>query len=985
MEVVASVVGETVVATGRVLCDSIYSMIKDTLKFQSNLNILENEMKGLMAIKDEVKNETELAEKEGKVLKTEVIEWLKEVEELHLQVNQIQAVKLSRWSFNCRKRYRIKREVAEKLKEIEGFLKAGNSYSGVVAVNQSLPRTVEYIPGPTFQDPTTSSETLVKTMTLLSDDEVRRIGIWGMGGVGKTTLVRNLNNNLKSISSMQPFSIVIWVTVSKNLDMKRVQKKIAQRLNLEVKMKESLEEMAIRLYERLKEGENFLLILDDVWEKIDLDKLGVPQPEDHKGSKIILTTRFLDVCRHMMTDVHVKVVVLNDELSWQLFRRNAGNAASLEHIRPFAEAIARECCGLPLALVTMGAAMREKTKVELWKHALNELQRPAVSCPAHIADKIYKPLKWSYDSLGGKQIKHCFLYCSLFPEDFSIAISELAQCWLAEGLLNEQENFEDSLNRVINLIENLKDSCLLEDGAHEDTIKMHDVVRDVAIWIASSEDGCKSIVRSGIGLSEMSVDELSNSTKRVSFMNNEIIRLPECVVQCLEASTLLLQGNISLDRVPERFLLGFEALRVLNMSETRIHSLPLSLLQLGELRALLLGGCSYLEELPSLEGLSRLQVLDLSATGIRELPRGMENLSNLKQLNLSRTDCLETIQAGIISRLSCLEVLDMTLFSVKRDVQEQMACFEGLKCLKRLLVIYIRLERIPYFSYEDLSWIDRLKQFYFFVGPTWRFLPTTHEERVGKFLPTRHEKRVVYIRSLDLHSEEWIGPLLSNASYLNLRDCLGLSDMLEDLVINSVGCFAGLKSLTIQNCRGSVWQGGCAAQYDLLPNLEELYLRELNYGTSISELLGHLGLRFLRLKLIEVECCSQMKYLLSCGYFIHALPNLEVMKVRLCEKLGELFSYHSVHYIAPNPVVPSLRILELEWLPELKIVCRDEEAWPLLEQVLVFRCDLVRKLPLTDQNAENIKEIKGQSPWWNKLEWHADTTESRLLPYFHPI
>jgi disease resistance protein RPS2 len=110
-----------------------------------------------------------------------------------------------------------------------------------------MPRVVEHVPGPTILDQTTSSKTLAKTMALLSDDGVQRIGIWGMGGVGKTTLVRNLNNKLKNISSMQPFVIVIWVTVSKNLDMKKVQTQIAQRLNLEAKMEESLERMAIRL------------------------------------------------------------------------------------------------------------------------------------------------------------------------------------------------------------------------------------------------------------------------------------------------------------------------------------------------------------------------------------------------------------------------------------------------------------------------------------------------------------------------------------------------------------------------------------------------------------------------------------------------------------------------------------------------------------------------------------------------------------------
>jgi disease resistance protein RPS2 len=204
-----------------------------------------------------------------------------------------------------------------------------------------------------------------------------------------------------------------------------------------------------------------------------------------------------------------------------------------------------------------------------------------LSCPPYITDKIYKPLKWSYGSLEGKQMKHRFLYCSLFPGDFSIAISELAQCWLAEGLLDEQENYEDSFNRVIDLIENLKDSCLLENGAHNDIVKMHDVVIDVAIWIASSsKDGCKSLVHSGIGLSYMSVVELSNnSLKRVSFMNNKIVMLPNCVVQCSNASTLLLQGNPDLHIVLEKFQQGFEALTILNMGGNHnIHSLPISLL-----------------------------------------------------------------------------------------------------------------------------------------------------------------------------------------------------------------------------------------------------------------------------------------------------------------------------------------------------------------------------------------------------------------------
>ncbi|XP_030964959.1 disease resistance protein At4g27190-like [Quercus lobata] len=566
-------------------------------------------MKSRIDRRKEIIHETEAAKKEGSQIRAPVITWLEDVEMLQPRVNRIHENQPSTCFLNFSKRYKGSREVEEILDNIKRLLKAGKFPHGLVYPTR-VPRAVEHIPGPSIQDQTTASKVLEKTMRLLSDDRFQRIGIWGLGGVGKTTMVITLNNELKS-TTRNIFGVIIWVSVSKNLDMKQVQTQIALRLNLEMKMEESVERMAIRLHQRLTNEEKYLLILDDVWQKLDLDSLGVPQPDVHKGSKIILTTRFMEVCRKMMTDVEVKVDVLNDEEAWQLFSQKAGDVAHLEGIKPFAEAIARECCGLPLAIIIVGAAMRRKTKVELWEDALKELQRSVPSVEG-IEYEVYKPLKWSYDSLQGKNTKSCFLYCSFFPEDFSIEVSELVLHWRAEGLIDEQQNYVDSVNREIALIENLKDSRLLEDGSKKGTVKMHDVVRDVAIWItSSSEDGCKSLVRSEFCLSEISVGEFSNSLKRVSFMNSHIESLPNCLIQCLEVSTLLLQGSCRFEKVPYRFLLGFEALKVLNLSRTNIHSLPDSLLQLGDLCALFLRHCKYIEVVPILGSLRKLQILDL--------------------------------------------------------------------------------------------------------------------------------------------------------------------------------------------------------------------------------------------------------------------------------------------------------------------------------------------------------------------------------------
>nr|POF06327.1 disease resistance protein [Quercus suber] len=118
-------------------------------------------------------------------------------------------------------------------------------------------------------------------MRALYADGVQVIGIWGLGGVGKTTLVKNLNNELEK-DSTQPFGIVIWATISKNFVIKNVQTRIVERLKLEVKMEESEQGTASRLYQRFENEKKFL---DDVWEKIDLGSLGVPGPEVHKGLK----------------------------------------------------------------------------------------------------------------------------------------------------------------------------------------------------------------------------------------------------------------------------------------------------------------------------------------------------------------------------------------------------------------------------------------------------------------------------------------------------------------------------------------------------------------------------------------------------------------------------------------------------------------------------------------------------------------------------
>ncbi|KAL1215148.1 Disease resistance protein [Cardamine amara subsp. amara] len=109
---------------------------------------------------------------------------------------------------------------------------------------------------------------------------------------------------------------------------------------------------------------------------------------------------------------------------------------------------------------------------------------------------------------------------------------------------------------------------------------MHDIVRDFAIWImSSSQNGCYSLVMAGTGLEEIRKHQFTHSLRRISLMYNKLERLPHLTAEyCADASTLMLQGNSLLQEIPIGFLQAFPTLRILNLSGTRLKSLPRSIL-----------------------------------------------------------------------------------------------------------------------------------------------------------------------------------------------------------------------------------------------------------------------------------------------------------------------------------------------------------------------------------------------------------------------
>ncbi|KAK2968243.1 hypothetical protein RJ640_002092 [Escallonia rubra] len=530
MEFLTSALATVIAELGKCFCGCAFSKIENFAKFQLNFDNLIRERGNLNDLRTSVQVIIAEAKRDGHELpnRARVNEWREQVEKL----DEVVASFIEASTTNNNGETLSKRRA--------GASKTGGAKSPTFS--SIVPNRI--IPGPSVQ-PSVPSKSLDSVLKSLNREDVNRIGVWGMGGVGKTTLVRTLNN---TPSFMQPFSMVIWVTVSKQFDKRRVQLDSAKRLKLDRTMEEGMECIARKIFRRLQLEEKLLLILDDVWEAVDLDRLGVPEPDDCPGWKLLLTSRSLDE--------DIKVEVLDDEESWKLFTQNAGKVVNLENTEQVAKQVGRECGVLPLLINIVSASMRGKEMVQLWENALSEMQRSRV------------------------------------PNINGIHNKELVQSWLAEGgLIDELRSYEESTNRGIALIENLKDSCLLERGIfYAGNVKMHDVVRDLASWISSSsssEDGCKAFVRSGLGLTNFPEVETPDSVKRVSFMHNAATNLPESVAQCPE--------------IPNLELLALHRIRHLESVAQLASPLGLECSELRKIEVFSVGGsASALEHLVSI-------------------------------------------------------------------------------------------------------------------------------------------------------------------------------------------------------------------------------------------------------------------------------------------------------------------------------------------------------------------------------------------------
>ncbi|OWM76548.1 hypothetical protein CDL15_Pgr005512 [Punica granatum] len=867
----------------------------------------------------------------------------------------------------------------------------------------------------------------------LMTNDILSIGVYGMGGVGKTTTMKHLYNKVHDSAA---FENVFWVTVSKDCSIHELQNKIARALKVPDLFKDVDE--GIRptlLFSHLSEKKKCIVILDDMWQHFELTDIGIPVKRD--GVRLVLTTQYRDVCEKMLCQAKIGVRPLSNEAAWTLFVETLGSDLPPGR-KLVAKDIVKECKGLPLAIVVMAGSMRGEVEDHAWEATLENLKRPGVP-EQSMKESVFPILVHSYNRLD-KRKQLCFLTCALYPEDWSIPRQELIELCIDEGVIREDRR-RKLYNEGHRLLDELEKACLLEansEGRRE--VRMHDVIRDMALHIMN-ENNAPCIVKSGLRFEDVPDDEewLPNLQK-VSLMNNGIEAVPPSISpNCPQLATLLLGGCWRLRKISKRFFQRMQGLKVIDLRSTGITKVPKSVMNLKNLNALTLNMCFELSRIPSLGKLASLKKLDLmGCRKIKEVPDGLGMLVNLTYLCLTETR-IERVPDGVVRKLKKLQHLKADYIAVKGEEVGKLRKLEVLRCRFEnvnelneytLRATTIESYRLAIGARTDLDYWHGVFGYgggdlnHFNSGKV--IMMGEGEYKIGE---TCHLPRNVKVLWIQGYGGTW-----------NISSFMGLEE-LEQLCIK--GCDE-VSTLSGSGGQPEEPEGQLEERTsppppeDHCPNLEvleifecpklkhllvlrhscNLYLKKLeklqiydceelesiieaasNEEESLTSSTSPLTPdAFSHLRSIEIVNCPTMKHMVG----PKSLPLLREIKLRGSHKMKKVRGGQELdrgatsglflHSIPASDQLSTRKLtLILYGLEELESICSWTGLRDLIHVIHIHRCSKLKRIEMLDDASPppSLKKIvlldkadgNGEKQWWESLEWVHPEAKTALEPY----
>jgi GTPase SAR1 family protein len=389
-------------------------------------------------------------------------------------------------------------------------------------------------------------------------EKAYKIGIVGTGGVGKTTLAQKIYNDERVKGYFEKHA---WICVSQQYSQVALLKELLRNIGVHQEQGESVGELKAKLAEAIK-GKSFLLVLDDLWESdVWTNLLRTPL---HVAAQvtILVSTRHDTVAKAIGVGHMHRVELLSEEVGWELLWKsmNIFDEKEVLNLRDTGIEIVQKCGGLPLAIRVIASvlAIKETTENE-WRKTLRNDAWSMSNLPAELRGALYL----SYDQLP-QNMKQCFLYCALYPEDQKMNRDDLVRMWIAEGFVEMQEyqRMEDTAEEYY--YELISRNLLVPDRGFVDQqcCKMHDLLRQLAHYL--SKEDCFH------GDPQLLEGTIVSRLRRVSFVTDkEKVVLPSVDNQELKVRTIMSFCDKSLTIEPSMFK-RFMYVHVLDLTRSSI-------------------------------------------------------------------------------------------------------------------------------------------------------------------------------------------------------------------------------------------------------------------------------------------------------------------------------------------------------------------------------------------------------------------------------